>query len=161
MELFWLFGACYAQERVEKLTWTLEYGFPFWWSQLYNKTLYSVKVLFKHYSSVDLKYENSLGSISLEINEGIIHGLRFPGFDAYRGVPYGSAERFEMAQPTGYLNDINATDFGPTCMQVPWFSTQKLLDPEMTTARARAQSRFWEHFREHFREPTFEIIFFL
>ena len=88
----------------------------------------------QHYSAVDLDEQPVRGYPRLELNEGTVIGVEYDNFDVYRAVPYGSARRFEMAEPVTPFEFVNSTASGPTCFQTSnFFSNKDVMDrPEMS-----------------------------
>merc|ERR1712123_237292 len=93
-------------------------------------SLLSSTCLAQFYSPFDLNNENAASEAELSLNQGNITGLRFDGFDAYRGVPYTKpTARFEHAEMIENLNNADARNSGPTCFQQIGFSFAGLEDP--------------------------------
>ena len=75
------------------------------------------------YSPFVINNTDALSEVQLNLNQGSITGLRFDGFDVYRGVPYAKPPgRFEHAQMIESFSNFDARNFGPSCFQAPGYS---------------------------------------
>ena len=82
------------------------------------------------YSPFEINNDDALSTVQLELNQGNITGLRFDGFDAYRGVRYAQpTARFQHATMVNSFSNFDARNFGPTCFQAPGFSFSGLETP--------------------------------
>ena len=78
----------------------------------------------QYLSPVEIRQENALDVVSLQLDRGSVTGLRFQDFDLYRGIPYAEKpERFEVANSVEKLENFNATWWGPICYQDEFFIT--------------------------------------
>ena len=99
----------------------------------------------QYLSPVEIRQEDALDVVSLQLDRGTVTGLRFQDFDLYRGIPYAEIpERFEIAKPVEKLENFNGTWWGPICYQDEFFIT----DPDVMKSHPILKDYIGKNYKE-------------